>query len=612
MLNITSDSDTESRFLGALQRENLIAGKHKTTLLREGHSHAHLIETILPREFAISPLNIAHTYAKCLNIEFINPAELPPNSSALNQYGAAAALEHGLLPWRWIGDSMVILVPSTDHFKAHQDALTSTFGKVRLAISTPDLIATAIQSAADFQLAHDAENKVDADLSSRGWNSIFALGVWAILGAILIAGLYSATTEVLIVLSLIAITSLLLNTLLKAAAMVACIRSKPTPVDTSLTDKELPFISILVPIFQETEIAEHLVKKLQAIDYPRSKLDLCIVMESDDTTTREALGRTVLPLGMRLIVVPQGTLRTKPRAMNYALNFAKGSIIGVYDAEDAPAPNQLRHVAAQFAVRPKHVACLQGVLDYYNARANWVTRCFTIEYASWFRVMLPGLQRLGLVVPLGGTTLFFRRDILQKLGGWDAHNVTEDADLGVRLARFGYTTELITSVTKEEANGRVWPWIKQRSRWLKGFAITYAVHMRTPSRLLRDLGAWRFCGVQVLFAGTLAQFLLAPVLWSFWIIPFGWQHPFADALTQTQFWTMVYFFFAAECINLAINALALHRSGKHWLIKWAITLPLYFPLASLAAYKGLLELAWKPFYWDKTAHGVLLPEDNQT
>ena len=211
-------------------------------------------------------------------------------------------------------------------------------------------------------------------------------------------------------------------------------------------------------------------------------------------------------------------------------------------------------------------------------------------------------------MPLGGTTLFFRRQILEDLGGWDAHNVTEDADLGVRLARAGYRTELIDSVTQEEANGRAWPWVKQRSRWLKGYAITYAVHMRSPRQLMRDLGLKRFLGVQMLFLGTLSQFVLQPVLWSFWLIPFGIAHPIQTLLPPIGFWLLAAVFFGSEIINFAISAIALKAAKKTWLIKWAVTLQVYFTLAALAAYKGLFELAWKPFYWDKTMHGVLLPE----
>ena len=201
--------------------------------------------------------------------------------------------------------------------------------------------------------------------------------------------------------------------------------------------------------------------------------------------------------------------------MNYGLNFARGSIVGVYDAEDAPEPDQILKVARKFLEVPSDVACLQGVLDFYNAHNTWLTRCFTIDYAIWFRLVLPGLVRLGLPIPLGGTTVFFRRSALEAFGRWDAHNVTEDADLGVRLARRGYRCDFVQSVTEEEATHTVRAWIRQRSRWIKGYAMTWAVHMRDPLSLLGELGPLRFLAIQILFLGTLSQFLLAPLLWSF-------------------------------------------------------------------------------------------------
>ena len=330
------------------------------------------------------------------------------------------------------------------------------------------------------------------------------------------------------------------------------------------------------------------------------------MIEADDFTTRASLGVTTLPTWMRVITVPAGSVRTKPRALNYALGFAKGEIIGIYDAEDAPAPDQLEEVAIRFANRGPHVVCLQGVLDYYNPAANWLTRCFTIEYASWFRVVLPGFARMGMVVPLGGTTLFFRRDIFEELGGWDAHNVTEDADLGVRLARHGYTTELLHTTTEEEANGRIWPWIKQRSRWLKGYAITYVVHMRDPQKLLKDLGLWRFVAFQIQFAGTLASFVLAPILISFWFMLLGFDHPLLGLFEGKTLLTLMAIFISAELTNLLAATVGVYKAKKTWLIKWTLTMHLYFPLAAIAAYKGIIELVWKPFYWDKTTHGLMM------
>jgi cellulose synthase/poly-beta-1,6-N-acetylglucosamine synthase-like glycosyltransferase len=328
-----------------------------------------------------------------------------------------------------------------------------------------------------------------------------------------------------------------------------------------------------------------------------------LVVEETDSLTRNALAEMTLPRWMRVIVVPDAPLRTKPRALNYAVLFARGSVIGVYDAEDAPEPDQLHRVVQAFADGPDNLACVQGLLDFYNPRTNWIARCFTIEYASWFRVILPGLQRMGLVVPLGGTTLFFRADALHDLGGWDAHNVTEDADLGLRLARRGYTMQILPSVTYEEANCRALPWVKQRSRWLKGYAITWAVHMRNPAALWRDLGPKRFFGVQVLFLGTLVQFALMPLLWSFWIIQFGLGHPLLDGQPSWVFGGLLAVFLATEAITLTVGLVALRARHHRSLIFWLPAMHIYFPLAVLAVYKALWELVRAPFYWDKTTHG---------
>lgn len=567
---------------------------------------------VLVSNFGIAALTIAEAFSTLYQTSRIDPFEAPPETQLLIAFGPSKSLQTGIMPWRKMGGYTVILTDKPDHFDRHMSDLDAQFGDVRMAITTRDQLETAVTSICKDLLVFAAETKTPAAQSCRTWHAKQALWIGSIVMLCLLAALLAAPAMTFAALCVWATLTLILNTGLKVAAAVACHRSKDVAHPSDAVPARLPKITLLVPLFRETEITGHLLKRLREIDYPVELLDVCLVTESDDMMTRDAIGHTTLPTWMRPIIVPQGTLRTKPRALNFALDFAQGSIIGVYDAEDAPAPDQLRVVATRFANSAPDVACLQGALDYYNDHRNWLTRCFTIEYATWFRVVLPGLERLGLVVPLGGTTLFFRREILEHLGGWDAHNVTEDADLGVRLARAGYRTELIPSVTQEEANGRFWPWVKQRSRWLKGYAITYAVHMRAPRQLWRDLGPKRFFGVQLLFAGTLSQFVLAPVLWSFWLIPFGFSHPFLTLLPPIGFWVLVGVFFTSEILNFVIAAIALKTAGKTWLIKWAITLQFYFPLATIAAYKGLIELAWKPFYWDKTMHGVLLSPSETT
>ena len=214
----------------------------------------------------------------------------------------------------------------------------------------------------------------------------------------------------------------------------------------------VPKVSILIPLYREKNIAAQLVANLEKLNYPRSHLEVILVLESHDTQTRACLEAIELPKWMRVIHAAPGTIKTKPRALNYALPFCSGEIIGVLDAEDAPEPDQLRAVVTRFSSVSAKTVCLQGRLDYYNPQSNWLARCFTMEYASWFRIMLQALAQIGFAIPLGGTTLYFRRSALVELAGWDAHNVTEDADLGICLARAGYRCAMLKTTTFEEAN----------------------------------------------------------------------------------------------------------------------------------------------------------------
>lgn len=452
------------------------------------------------------------------------------------------------------------------------------------------------------RLAKRAEARTVPELSCRNWSSFRTIILLCgLMLGILMSAIF-APRETALVLTITGLVAIFAGSLLKASCLLTGRHERQTG---PLPDK-LPSVSVLVPLFREAEIASSLINRLSKIEYPAELLEICLVVEADDTTTLTALAEVHLPRNMRAIVVPRGELKTKPRAMNYALDFTRGTIIGIYDAEDAPAPDQLHDVARTFAAGGRNLACVQGVLSYYNWPRNWLSKCFFLEYAAWFRVMLPGLRRMGFAVPLGGTTLFFKRDILIELGGWDAHNVTEDADLGIRLARFGYFTEVIDTVTEEEANCRLWPWIRQRSRWLKGYAVTWAVHMRRPAQLLRDLGLKRFIGFQVLFLGTLASFFLAPAFWIMsLLLVSGLATPELLEISRDSYIAVSLSFVMAEMLNIALVWKAVDGLRERPSRLWSVTLPLYFSLASVATYKALLELCRKPFFWDKTEHGHL-------
>nr|MBA3325947.1 glycosyltransferase [Paracoccaceae bacterium] len=368
--------------------------------------------------------------------------------------------------------------------------------------------------------------------------------------------------------------------------------------------KRLPAVSVLVPLKGEAAVAGQLLAAMARMEYPAPLLDIKLVLEAGDHATFAAIKAAGLPPTVEVVIVPPGSIQTKPRAMNYALPFCRGEIVGVYDAEDLPDPGQIRAVVQHLMEAAPEVACVQGYLDFYNTDRNWLSRCFTIEYAVWFRVLLHGVQRLGLPIPLGGTTVFFRRDALERIGAWDAHNVTEDADLGMRLARFGYRCEMIPTTTLEEANAAsIGCWVRQRSRWLKGYAITWATHMRRPGALLDDLG-WRgFLGFQVLFLGGMTSYLAMPAFWLLWIGALGFDLPLLEGLPGAPMAAFLFSMIAGKAVMLATATLALIDSGRLRMIPWLITLPLYWPLGALAAYRAVGELFYAPFHWHKTEHG---------
>jgi cellulose synthase/poly-beta-1,6-N-acetylglucosamine synthase-like glycosyltransferase len=571
-------------------------------LAHRGREAARLPEVLRARGL-VDDHDLLEAEAQSWGLRPLRLSELAPDPRLIDSLGAEVCLRLGLVPWRRVGDVTVVALARAETFGSLRPYLEERLGPVCAGLAPARDIIGAIHALRGDELARAAEHRVPAAESCRDWprldqapKTMACLVLFVIL--LLVAPI--ATGMALLAFSLL---SLLAIVALKFAATIAALRQQPlSPAMGAAPDD--PTVSIIVALYRESDIAGRLVRRLARLDYPEHLLDVILAVEAGDQMTRQALDASELPPWMRIIVVPEGQVKTKPRALNHALGHAWGSIIGIYDAEDAPEPDQIRKVVARFRAAAPDVACLQGVLDYYNPRTNWLSRCFTIEYAGWFRLILPGIARLGLVVPLGGTTLFFRRRILDLLGGWDAHNVTEDADLGIRLARHGYRTELIETVTGEEANCRTIPWIKQRSRWIKGYMMTWAVHMRDPGLLWRQLGPRAFLGFQVMFLGTIMQFLLAPLMWTLLLVPFGFDHPLLSMLPPAAFWAMIAAFLLSEAASLAVGIVGIRRTDHRLSLWWVLTMKLYFPLATVAAYKAVVELVSRPYYWDKTTHGL--------
>jgi cellulose synthase/poly-beta-1,6-N-acetylglucosamine synthase-like glycosyltransferase len=379
------------------------------------------------------------------------------------------------------------------------------------------------------------------------------------------------------------------------------------PVEHAIPDRELPDYTIIVPLFRESRVVRRLIAALNALDYPREKLDIKLAVERDDIATRHLIATLDLDSAYQVIVAPPLGPRTKPKALNAALQFARGRYVAIFDAEDEPESDQLRRALARFRNGDPKLACVQARLTIDNTADSWLTRLFTAEYCGLFDVLLPALARWRLPLPLGGTSNHFRTEILRRVGAWDPYNVTEDADLGMRLARLGYETSVIASTTHEEGLSRLGPWIKQRSRWFKGWLQTWFVHMRSPLKLFRELGFKGFVTFQLIVGGTVLSALVHPIVIALMIFGaatgdlFNWHGSIAGTVAAVVC-AMIFVSGYVASVALAIAGLA--RRGLLAHVRAQIMTPVLWVLLSIAAWRAVVELIRAPYRWDKTEHGL--------
>jgi len=376
----------------------------------------------------------------------------------------------------------------------------------------------------------------------------------------------------------------------------------------ALKDADWPPYTILCPLYKEARVVPQFVQAMKAIDYPADKLQILFLTEEDDTETRKAILTLNLPQHFFVITVPDGSPRTKPRACNYGLIEATGEYVVIYDAEDVPDPLQLKKAVLTFANHGPDIACVQAKLNFYNPEQNLLTRWFTAEYSLWFDLILPGLQKANLAIPLGGTSNHFPTQTLRALGGWDGYNVTEDCDLGLRLSWFRLKTVIVDSTTYEEANSNVKNWIRQRSRWIKGYMQTYLVHMREPLHYLRNGKLRELFSLQVLVGGKTAVLLINPFMWLLLALTLAFHQVVWSAFASL--FPPFILYIGAITLTLGnffygyIYLLGCMKREQYSLVKWMLLIPAYWFLASVAASMALYELCTRPHYWQKTVHGL--------
>jgi glycosyltransferase XagB len=492
----------------------------------------------------------------------------------------------------------VLRASVTDALRDRQDVVVMPVAAFRTMLrdhARDEILATA---------SHGLEHQRPGESAAAG----LSLGqklTGCLVAAALIWSLVSQPQVALIILAILTLPIFAVLLVLRIGAVIDGWEPDPVPV-LPIPDHKLPVYTVLVPLYREAAVLDQLLTALLALDYPPTRLDIKILVEDSDQLTRDALSNTGLPAHIDVIVAPRGVPQTKPRALNIGLMEARGELLTIYDAEDRPDPRQLRLSANLFARHKADVACLQGRLVIDNADDTLLTRMFALEYAALFDVINIGLIRAGVPVLLGGTSNHFRTGILREVGGWDAFNVTEDADLSFRLLRAGFAIRDLPSATLEEAPAAFGPWLNQRIRWMKGFLQTLITHTREPRKLVGDLGLKNAMVLLSLCGGTLLSALCYPLfLLATGITLAIYGLPSADTLAEAALIGVWITMFGGGVLALVLPVMlgASHR-GISDLLWFTPVLPLYFLLVSAAAFLALVEYVRAPSQWNKTEHGL--------
>jgi glycosyltransferase XagB len=594
-----------------LLRAKLITARQLDEALARQFRWGSRLGDILLASGWVKPLDFYQALAEHFHLSFVNLIEHPADGSLFQPGRYSDYARHLYLPWR--REDGILWIATADPTSTQ---LMADWGKrpdVRFVMTSKFDVIWELQRVAGTAFTRDAVNYLasfDPDRSARIVLTSAQKRGFLMLAAGLAACLLLFPLKTAIALNaalnLFLFVSFVFRTLLCWMSCAEHIGLAVRPEEVAaLQDRDLPLYSILVPMYKEPAVLPILTAALKRMDYPKSKLDIKLVLEDGDTDTIEAAKALALDSTFEIVRVPHSKPKTKPKACNYALRLCRGQYVTIYDAEDKPEPDQLKKVVAAFRKLGEGTACIQARLNYFNAEENWLTRMFTLEYSLWFDMFLPALDKLRVPIPLGGTSNHFDLEKLRKVGAWDPFNVTEDADLGMRFAGKGYRVGVVNSVTYEEANTAVGNWIRQRSRWIKGYMQTWLVNMRHPLRLLKTVGWPGFLSFQLFIGGTIVSGIVYPFL----VIPFAvWLvtrtttlHPFFPP--EVLLFSMGNLLIGNSCL-IYLSMLAVAKRKHHELLPYALTVPGYWLLQSVAAYKALWQLVKNPFYWEKTAHGI--------
>jgi cellulose synthase/poly-beta-1,6-N-acetylglucosamine synthase-like glycosyltransferase len=559
---------------------------------------------------AIDSVTLAGTLAEQWDLPFVAPDEEPVDPALLAGIDIDDVLRQRWLPLGRDADGTVRVavtdLPGPDRLARLSDQLGAP---VRLCMAEQWAMQRALLGAFDEQVIDRAALGLwgrSPDQSARSvlvpWQRWVGGGATLALLAALVMHPRHTASGLLLAVSL---TFAVATTFKFWASMRGAGATHAAQTRSRLSDAELPRYTVLVPVYREANIVHQLIANLGRLDYPTHLLEVLILVEEDDDETREAALASDPPPHFQIVVVPSGGPKTKPKACNVGLDLATGECLVIYDAEDRPDPDQLKKAVAAFRAGGDDLVCVQAALNYFNATENVLTRMFTLEYSFWFDYMLPGLEALRLPIPLGGTSNHFRVDGLRRLGGWDPFNVTEDADLGIRASAMGMRVGVIDSTTFEEANTSVPNWIRQRSRWIKGYLQTTLVHLRRPVHLVRVAGVRQAVSFLFLVAGTPATFLAVPPMYALFVASLVLDRgALAGLMPGWTLWISLANLGVGSALMVQLSMMGALKRRRFDLALWGLLNPLYWVLHSIAAYKALWQLMTRPHYWEKTQHGL--------
>lgn len=614
---IEADLITDEQLHAALEDQARFGGRLGTHLILRG---------------AVTRRQLYQCVAEQMGLPLVDLMAEPPDPHLMAEVDPKSIIQREWIPYRWAGSTLVLATTEPPNRRMVREAVEQ-FAPADDPLFTVDFVITtdwdidqAVTLYCRDRLLFSAAEELathSPDKSAKGkpvpWQRMAAYAF----GAVLLAGMLWRPSDtivtLLVFLNIFFFVAVVFKLVTTTVGLIVrhdqrvterAVRQAGSWIVDEIAEADLPMYTILIPVFREANVIAKVLEHVSELDWPRSKLQVLILTEEVDEATIAAVKAARPPEFVRLLVVPAGVPQTKPRACNFGLMFATGQYLVIYDAEDRPEASQLRMAHAAFLAdeadpdQTRPLACVQAALNYFNWQTNLLTRMFTLEYSSWFDGMLHGMEYFRLPIPLGGTSNHFRTDRLRQLGGWDPYNVTEDADLGMRASSAGYRVGTIDSTTWEEACSHIPAFVRQRTRWIKGYIITGLVDARYPIRFTRSAGLVSLFTLIGLIIGTPLMFLAYPVLWGITIVVYLGFETYAFQLPG---WVGTFATINAIGGNIAILGLSMITGAvRHgWRISgYSLLNPIYWCLHAVAAWRALYQTFFNPFHWEKTPHGL--------